>query len=74
MLDVARLGLGGQDAGRGGYDRTYISKLIDKGTSGRTDPTTVLTKVEPVADAIEAYKQFDLRRPGWIKVEPKPGS
>ena len=54
--------------------RTYIPKLIGKVASGTTDPTTVLSQVEPMSDAIEAYKQFDLRRPGWIKVELKPGS
>ena len=54
--------------------RTYIPKLINKVASGTTNPTTVLSQVEPMQDAIEAYKQFDLRRPGWIKVELKPGS
>ena len=53
--------------------RTYIPKLVDKVAAGTTDPTTVLTQIEPMSDAIEAYKQFDLRRPGWIKVELKPG-
>jgi threonine dehydrogenase-like Zn-dependent dehydrogenase len=54
--------------------RTYIPKLIAKVQSGTTDPTVVLSQVEPMTDAIEAYKQFDLRRPGWIKVELKPGT
>jgi threonine dehydrogenase-like Zn-dependent dehydrogenase len=54
--------------------RTYIPKLIAKVASGTTDPAVVLSKIEPMHDAIEAYKQFDLRRPGWIKVELKPGS
>ena len=53
--------------------RTYIPKLVDKVAAGTTDPTSVLSRVEPMSDAIEAYKQFDLRRPGWIKVELKPG-
>ena len=53
--------------------RTYIPKLINKVASGETDPTVVLSQIEPMRDAIEAYKQFDLRRPGWIKVELKPG-
>ena len=54
--------------------RTYIPKLVDKVAAGTTDPTSVLSQVEPMSDAIEAYKQFDLRRPGWIKVELKPGA
>lgn len=53
--------------------RTWIPKLVDKVAAGTTDPTAVLSHVEPMTDAIEAYKQFDLRRPGWIKVELKPG-
>ena len=54
--------------------RTYIPKLIARVASGETDPAVVLSHVEPMRDAIEAYKQFDLRRPGWIKVELKPGA
>ena len=36
------------------------------------DPTTVLTQTEPLVDAIEAYKAFDRRDQGWVKVELKP--
>ncbi len=54
--------------------RTYIPKLVAKVASGATDPSVVLSHVEPMRDAIEAYRQFDLRRPGWIKVELQPGS
>ena len=53
--------------------RTYIPKLLDMVDGGTVDPTQVLSHVEPMSDVIEAYKQFDLRRPGWIKVELKPG-
>ncbi len=28
--------------------------------------------MEPVTSAIDAYKAFDTRRPGWIKVELTP--
>jgi threonine dehydrogenase-like Zn-dependent dehydrogenase len=52
--------------------RTYIPKLIAKVQAGTTDPSVVLSQTEPMSDAIEAYKQFDLRRPGWIKVELNP--
>jgi hypothetical protein len=27
---------------------------------------------EPLTDALEAYKEFDRRSPGWIKVELMP--
>ncbi len=54
--------------------RTYIPKLVEKVASGAADPTTVLSHIEPMSDAIEAYKQFDLRQAGWIKVELKPSA
>ncbi len=53
--------------------RTYIPKLLEMVDGGTVDPTAVLSHVEPMSDVIEAYKQFDLRRPGWIKVELRPG-
>jgi threonine dehydrogenase-like Zn-dependent dehydrogenase len=31
-----------------------------------------VTQVEDVADAIDAYEQFDRRRPGWLKVVLSP--
>jgi threonine dehydrogenase-like Zn-dependent dehydrogenase len=46
----------------------YASYLIHLVRSGAIDPTKVLTQVEPLTDAIEAYKHFDHRESGWIKV------
>jgi threonine dehydrogenase-like Zn-dependent dehydrogenase len=40
--------------------------------NGTIDPTQVLTKVEPLTAALKAYKAFDRRQPGWIKVELAP--
>ena len=56
--------------------RKYIPHLIEIVQSGVFDPTTVLTKVEPMASVIDAYREFDLRHAGWIKVEilPSPGA
>jgi len=34
----------------------------------------VLTELHGVTDAIEAYKAFDERRPGWLKVELQPAA
>jgi threonine dehydrogenase-like Zn-dependent dehydrogenase len=34
----------------------------------------VLTQREPVMNALEAYKAFDQRQPGWIKVELLPAA
>ena len=52
--------------------RKYIPMLVDLVQSGAIDPTQVLTKREPMMSAIEAYKAFDLRQPGWVKVELEP--
>ena len=52
--------------------RKYIPDLVDLVESGVIDPADVLTQTEPLTDAIEAYKAFDLRQPGWVKVELKP--
>src|SRR5436190_1479341 len=50
----------------------YIPFLAQLVKSGVVDPEKVLTQSEPLLDAIEAYKQFDLRKPGWIKVKLEP--
>jgi len=52
--------------------RKYIPHLVDLVESGVFDPASVLTQTEPLADAIEAYKAFDKREAGWVKVELKP--
>jgi threonine dehydrogenase-like Zn-dependent dehydrogenase len=41
---------------------------------GKIDPLKVLTETDPMTDAIEAYKAFDKRKSGWVKVELKPGA
>jgi threonine dehydrogenase-like Zn-dependent dehydrogenase len=52
--------------------RKYIPKLLQLVRSGAVDPAEVLTQVEPMADVLEAYRQFDRRTPGWIKVMLEP--
>jgi threonine dehydrogenase-like Zn-dependent dehydrogenase len=54
--------------------RTYIPRLIDLVRNGAVDPSKVLTRREPLTDVIAAYRAFDLRRPGWIKVELNPST
>lgn len=46
--------------------------LVDLVAGGTIDPTGVLSNVEPVTSAIEAYETFDERQPGWIKVKLDP--
>lgn len=52
--------------------RKYIPKLLELVHAGVIDTTDVLTQVEPMTDVIEAYKLFDRRSPGWIKVMLQP--
>ena len=49
--------------------RAYIPKLVETVRIGRIDPVKVLTKVQPLTDAIEAYGHFDKREASWIKTK-----
>lgn len=52
--------------------RKYIPDLIELVRSGAFDPTAIITQREGMQSVIDAYKEFDLRRPGWLKVELIP--
>ncbi|HEX7055556.1 MAG TPA: zinc-dependent alcohol dehydrogenase [Burkholderiales bacterium] len=52
--------------------RAYLPSLVDLVASGVIDPARILTQREPLADAVEAYKAFDRRDSGWMKVELAP--
>lgn len=52
--------------------RRYIPELVRLVQRGEMDPEKILTKREPLMSAIDAYKAFDQRKPGWIKVELEP--
>ena len=52
--------------------RRYIPHLIELVRSGILDPAEILTQREPMTSAIEAYKAFDKRKPGWVKVKLEP--
>ncbi len=54
--------------------RAYIPALVEMVRMGRIDPLQVLTKVEGLTGAIEAYEHFDKRESGWIKTELKPAA
>jgi len=54
--------------------RRYVPELIELVRAGAVDPQVVLTQLEGPRAAIEAYEAFDLRRPGWIKVELEPAA
>jgi threonine dehydrogenase-like Zn-dependent dehydrogenase len=54
------------------HHRAYIPKLLQMVQAGIVDPTQILTQKESITNVIEAYKQFDIREHGWIKVALKP--
>ena len=54
------------------HHRKYIPKLIELVRSGVVDPQQILTQQEPLTSALDAYRAFDQRAPGWIKVELEP--
>lgn len=54
------------------HHRKYIPKLIELILNRRIDPSRILTKVTPMHNAIEAFKAFDRRESGWIKVKLLP--
>ncbi|OHB50086.1 MAG: glutathione-dependent formaldehyde dehydrogenase [Planctomycetes bacterium GWF2_41_51] len=49
--------------------RKYIPMLMELIQNGEIKPQQVITNVEPLTAGIEAYKAFDERRQGWVKVE-----
>ncbi|GBF06037.1 alcohol dehydrogenase GroES domain-containing protein [Deinococcus aerius] len=53
--------------------RKYIPDLLDLIQSGALDPEKLLSQVEEMHTAVEAYHAFDERQPGWLKVELVPG-
>jgi len=53
--------------------RKYLPMLVDLVKGGAIDPEKILTQQEPLTSVIDAYKAFDQRQPGWIKVELVPG-
>ncbi|TWB65733.1 threonine dehydrogenase-like Zn-dependent dehydrogenase [Nitrospirillum amazonense] len=52
--------------------RRYVPHLVELVRTGAIDPSAVLTHVEPMTGVIEAYRAFDQRRSGWVKVELEP--
>jgi threonine dehydrogenase-like Zn-dependent dehydrogenase len=54
--------------------RRYVPMLLDLVRTGAVRPSAVLTQVEPLTSAIAAYKAFDARHPGWVKVELRPAA
>ncbi len=56
------------------HHRRYLPKLIRMVRAGEVDPSEVLSHVQPLHDAVNAYKSFDKREEGWIKVAMHVGA
>lgn len=54
--------------------RKYVPMLVELVRTGQVVPTAILSKREPLSDALAAYEQFDRRQPGWLKVELNPSA
>jgi threonine dehydrogenase-like Zn-dependent dehydrogenase len=52
--------------------RKYLPMLVNLVRNGTVQPEKVLTKIEPITHVLEAYKAFDERQPGWMKVALEP--
>ena len=54
------------------HHRRYLPRLLDLVRTGAADPLAILTQAEPLTAALDAYKAFDTRQPGWIKIKLEP--
>jgi threonine dehydrogenase-like Zn-dependent dehydrogenase len=52
--------------------RHYLPELIDLVDRGSVDLAPLVTHSEPMKDVLEAYREFDRREPGWVKVALLP--
>ena len=52
--------------------RRYIPRVLELVEAGEIDPTQILTEELAFGDVIDAYKHFDTRQPGWVKVALEP--
>jgi threonine dehydrogenase-like Zn-dependent dehydrogenase len=52
----------------------YAAKLLELVRAGVIRPERILTRHEALADVIDAYRHFDTRDAGWIKVELRPAA
>lgn len=64
----------GLQAGYAVIPHANVPRLVDMVERGSVEPTRITSQVEPMTDVVEAYRQFDLRRPGWIKVQLSTGA
>ncbi|MFG0334807.1 MAG: zinc-dependent alcohol dehydrogenase [Maioricimonas sp. JB049] len=54
--------------------RNYMPELVRLVASGRVRPQEILTRIEPLTSALDAYAEFDQRNAGWMKVRLEPSA
>jgi threonine dehydrogenase-like Zn-dependent dehydrogenase len=54
--------------------RKYLPHLVELVRVGAVVPSELLTQVEHIEDAVDAYRCFDKRESGWMKVELAPAA
>jgi threonine dehydrogenase-like Zn-dependent dehydrogenase len=54
--------------------RAYMADLLRLVAEGGVDPALLLTEQEPMTDVMAAYREFDRREPGWLKVALDPAA
>lgn len=54
--------------------KAYNRQLCNLIEAGKANPSFIVSHELPLAQAPEAYKNFDMRKDGWTKVVLKPGT
>ena len=54
--------------------RKYIPRLVELVQGRAVDPSKILTHSAPLMSALDAYRHFDKRQEGWIKVMLDPSA
>jgi threonine dehydrogenase-like Zn-dependent dehydrogenase len=52
--------------------RRYLPRLMDLVESGAVNPQKIISHKQPLISALDAYRNFDKREEGWLKVELLP--
>jgi threonine dehydrogenase-like Zn-dependent dehydrogenase len=52
----------------------YAAKLLEMVRAGVIKTERILTKHQSLSDVLDAYRHFDKREPGWVKVELRPAA
>ncbi len=54
------------------HHRKYIPMLMPIVAGGLIHPESIITQDQPLVSALDAYRMFDEKRAGWMKVELRP--